>query len=120
MMVTIVAMVRLGRAVLMFALAMAFAMHAPIACAAVHQNCHQSSRSAAPLSCCATMSCLSAVDAHHDVVTPAPSLVTSVAPALVAYLAPRPPLAEITFASAKTTSPPPSTPLVIELQTLLI
>ncbi len=104
----------------MFALAMAFALHAPIPCRAAHQSCHHRTHTDAPLPCCNTMACLSAVDARQDAVTPAPPLSNSVAQALIAYLAPRPPLAEVTFVSARTTSPPPSIPLVIELQTLLI
>ena len=120
-MVTIVAMVRLGRIALMFALAMVFAMHSPTACNAAQQSCHHSSDSAAPLPCCNTTACLSAVDSHHDACD-ASAFAGRIphAPALVAYLAPRPPLNEVTLVSARTTSPPPSTPLIIELQTLLI
>jgi hypothetical protein len=118
-MVTIEAMVRLGRTALMFALAMVFAMHSPIACVAAHQSCHRSSGSEAPLPCCHPMSCLSAPDARHDVATPAPSLMTSIAPVRSVYLAPRPQLAEIAFDPARTVSPP-RVSLIIEIQTLLI
>jgi len=120
-MVTIITVNRLGRIALMLALAMAFTMHAPIACHAVNNSCHHSSRSGAPpLPCCTTMMCLSAIDARYDAVTPAPSLANTHAPAPIVYLAPREPLAQIAFDSARTPSPPASTPLVIELRTLLI
>ena len=102
-----------------FALTIAFAMHSPIACGAAHASCHHSSHSDAPLPCCNTVMCVS-VDARHDAATPAPSLANALSPAFIAYRAPRPPLAEIAFASARTTSPPAGTRLVIELRTLLI
>jgi hypothetical protein len=104
-MITIITMMRFGRVFMALALTIAFAMHSPIACSAARESCHHSSRSDAPLPCCNTVMCVS-VDARHDAATPAPSLANGLAPALIAYLAPRPPLA--------------GTPLVIELRTLLI
>ena len=118
-MVTINTVSRLGKIFLMFALAMAFAMHSPMPCQAAPRSCHHNSRSAAPaMPCCQTVVCAPA-DARHNVVTSAPSLAGTQAPAPIAYLTPLPPAHFIAFASLRTLPPSPI-PLVIELQTLLI
>jgi hypothetical protein len=125
-MVTIVMVKRLGRIVrslaLVIAFATAFAMHTPIACQAAPRSCPHSSSSDAPaMPCCKTVMCAGlAIDAHHDAATVAPSFANSLAPTIIAYLAPRPSLSEIALAPARTPSPPRRTPLVIELQTILV
>jgi hypothetical protein len=120
MMARISTVIRLSKIVLIFALAMAFAIHSPIACQAANQSCHHATRSDAPsMPCCKTAMCHS-LAVRHDAVTPAPSLANTLAPAIVAYVAPRPSLLKIAFDSARTTSPPVGTPLIIELQTLRI
>jgi hypothetical protein len=104
----------------MFALALTFAMRAPVACAATHQSCHHSSGSGAPLPCCNTMTCVTGADAFHDIATPAMSPATIVAPTLSSHLAPRLPVAPSALDSARALLPPAGAPLVIELRTLLI
>jgi hypothetical protein len=111
---------RLGRIFMAFALAMALAMHSPTTCRAAHPSCHHSSGTdAPPLRCCQTVTCVS-IDTRHFAAAPAPSLANTLAPAAVAYLAPRQPLIKIAFVSARAPSPPARIQLVIELRTLLI
>jgi hypothetical protein len=110
----------LGRTFLSFALLMAFALPSPGRCRAAHEDCHHSSRSDAPQHpCCNPTICLSALDARHDVVTPAPSLAITFASAPIIYLAPRH-LLQVTLAAATTPSPPCYLSRIIELRTLLI
>jgi hypothetical protein len=120
-MVTIVAVRLIGRIILSLALLLAFAMRSSIVCAAAaHEDCHHSSRSDAPQHpCCNPTMCLSALDARHDVVTPAPSLAITFAPAPITYLMPRHSL-EVTPAAVTTPSPPRYASRIIELRTLLI
>jgi hypothetical protein len=120
-MVTISAVRFLGRTLLSFALLMAFALPAPSVCRAAHEDCHHSSRSDAPQHpCCNSTMGLSALDARHDVLTPAPSLAITFAPAPITYLAaPRHSL-QVTPAAVTTPSPPRYASRIIELRTLLI
>jgi hypothetical protein len=119
-MVTISAVRLLGRTFLSLALLMALALPSPSMCRAAHEDCHHSSRSDAPQHpCCNPTMCLSALDARHDVVTPAPSLAITFAPAPITYLMPRHSL-EVTPAAVTTPSPPRYASRIIELRTLLI
>jgi hypothetical protein len=118
--------------ILVLALAMAFAVHSPIVCGAAmtqgpmpgqlaqvsHPDCHQHSR--AHRACCDGMTCISALQAHHDVATPAVSLDSIVTPTLFSYVAPRPPIVRNLLVATAFSPPPATVSLVIRLNTLLI
>ena len=127
-MVTIIVVELPARMILLFALAIAFALHAPIACGAsmmpgnlAHSDCHHHSHSdAAHHACCDGVTCMSALESHREAATPAVSLESVPAPIVFSYVATRPPVIRKTILPLAFSPPPSGIPLVIRLNTLLI